>query len=93
MGSPFSFHSKRTTGERDNFVFKLGLCAKALGRVSRQTPFSPVELSKSLFKGFGIQKGPSLPLLGDPTGENHRTFEVAKLCAVGDAQCKTKELP
>ena len=46
--------------------------AKALGRASRQTPFSPVELSKSLFKGFGIQKGPSLPFLGYPTGENHR---------------------
>ena len=45
--------------------------------------FSQVELSKLLLKAFlGLQKGPI-----------SCTFEVAMLCALGDAQCKTREVP
>ena len=54
--------------------------------------FSLVELSKSVLKAFRLQKGPSLPLLRRPA-KITATFEVAALCAVGDAQCKTRALP
>ena len=46
--------------QRDNFSFKLLFCVTELGQVSRQSPFSQVELSKLQVKALpaGLQKGP-----------------------------------
>ena len=62
------------------------------GEFQGEHPFSNVELSKSLRKASGLQKRSVLPILRSLVKIN-ATFEVAKLCALGNAQCKTRELP
>ena len=48
-----------------------------------KTFLAKVELSKSLLKAFGLQKGPQIPLFKRPAKINV-TFEVTMLCALGD---------
>ena len=62
------------------------------GEFQGEHPFNHVELSKSLRKALGLQKRSVLPIFRWLVKIN-ATFEVAKLCALGDAQCKTRELP
>ena len=63
------------------------------GEFQGEHPFSHVQLlSKSLRKALGLQKRSVLPIFRSLVKIN-ATFEVAKLCALGDAQCKTRELP
>ena len=49
--------------------------------------FSWVELSKSLLKALGLQKGPLLPLFRQLI-KITAIFEIAVLCIVYVAQCK-----
>ena len=53
------------------------------GEFQDKNLFSQVELSKSLLKAFGLQKGPQIPLFKRPAKINV-TFEVTMLCALGD---------
>ena len=53
--------------------------------------FSRVELSKSLLKAFWTTKWPFLPLFRRLV-KIISTFEIAVLCAAGDAQCIHKEV-
>ena len=54
--------------------------------------FSREDLSQSLLKLCGLQKGPLLPLFRQQV-EITATFDVSALCAVGDVQYKTRTLP
>ena len=56
------------------------------GEFQEKHLFSPAELSKSLLKPFWLQKGPF-------DWWKVITFEVTMLCAAGDVQCRTRELP
>ena len=88
-GSQFSFHCKTTI--QGQFQLQKIILREVTGRVSRQTPLRRVELLVKL-KTFELQKGPLLPLFRRPL-KITATSEVAMLCTLGDAQCKTRELP
>ena len=60
--------------------------------ITDQQFFNREELSLMRFKIFGPQKRPLLPLFSRPA-RIAAILDVAMLCAVGDARCKTRELP
>ena len=62
------------------------------GESQDQHRFRREVLSQSLLKLFGLQKGPLLPLFRRLVNIT-AAFDVVVLCAVGDAHCKTRELP
>ena len=62
------------------------------GESQDQHRFRREELSQSLLKLFGLQKGPLLPPFRRLVNIT-AAVDVAMSCAVRDAHCKTRELP
>ena len=88
-GCQFSFHCKTTI--QGQFRPQIIIFREETGRVSRQTPLRRVALLVKL-KTFELQKGPLLPLFRRPVKITAISV-VAMLRALGNSQCKTRELP
>ena len=83
--SPFSLHHKKRT--KGQFWLQMIILHKRTGASFKTNIFSWVELSKSLLKALGLQKGPLLPLFRQLI-KITAIFEITMLCIVYVAQCK-----